>query len=149
MPVWESKIFAGTTRDWWVYVPAQYKPEQAAAVMVFQDGHDYVNLKGNWRAPIVFDNLIASGEMPVTIGDLHQSRPRPEQRRAEEPVEREQSQPRIQFARRPLRAVSPRGNPARSREDLPALARPGTCARICGASQRRHRGVHGGLGATG
>ena len=68
MPVWESKIFAGTTRDWYVYVPAQYKPEQPAAVVIFQDGHDYVNLKGNWRAPIVFDNLIASGEMPVTIG---------------------------------------------------------------------------------
>jgi len=67
MPPWESKIFAGTTRDWWVYVPAQYKPEQAAALMVFQDGHDYVNLKGNWRVPIVFDNLIASGDMPVTI----------------------------------------------------------------------------------
>jgi enterochelin esterase family protein len=68
MPVWESKIFAGTTRDWWIYVPAQYKPEQPAAVMIFQDGHDYVNVKGNWRAPIVFDNLIASGEMPATIG---------------------------------------------------------------------------------
>jgi len=67
MPVWVSKIFPGTTRDWWVYVPAQYKPGQAAAVMVFQDGHDYVNVKGNWRVPIVFDNLIASGEMPVTI----------------------------------------------------------------------------------
>lgn len=68
MPPWESKIFAGTTRDWWIYVPAQYKAGQPAAVMVFQDGHDYVNLKGNWRAPIVFDNLIASGAMPPTIG---------------------------------------------------------------------------------
>ena len=67
MPVWESKVFAGTTRDWWVYVPAQYKPEQAAAVMVFQDGHDYVNPKGNWRVPIVFDNLIARGELPPII----------------------------------------------------------------------------------
>ena len=38
MPPWESKIFAGTKRDWWVYVPAQYRPETPAAVMVFQDG---------------------------------------------------------------------------------------------------------------
>jgi enterochelin esterase family protein len=68
MPAWESKIFAGTTRDWWLYVPAQYKASQPTAVMVFQDGHDYVGLKGNWRAPIVFDNLIARGEMPPTIG---------------------------------------------------------------------------------
>ena len=38
MPPWESKIFAGTKRDWWVYVPAQYRAETPAAVMVFQDG---------------------------------------------------------------------------------------------------------------
>jgi enterochelin esterase-like enzyme len=63
MPSWESKIFGGTRRDWWVYVPAQYKPESPAAVMVFQDGagpKDFV--------PIVFDNLIAKGHMPVTVG---------------------------------------------------------------------------------
>ena len=67
MPPLESKIFAGTTRDWYVYVPSQYKAEKPACLMVFQDGHDYVNLKGNWRVPTVFDNLIASGDMPVTI----------------------------------------------------------------------------------
>ncbi|MEO0413861.1 MAG: alpha/beta hydrolase-fold protein, partial [Verrucomicrobiota bacterium] len=39
-----------------------------AAVMVFQDGHAYVGEKGQVRAPIVFDNLIASGEIPLTIG---------------------------------------------------------------------------------
>ncbi len=67
MPPWLSKIFPETTRDWWVYVPAQYKPEETAAVMVFQDGHDYVGAKGAWRVPVVFDNLIASGAMPVTV----------------------------------------------------------------------------------
>lgn len=70
MPEFKSKIFANTTRDWWVYVPAQYKADKPACVMVFQDGHDYVNLKGSWRVPIVFDNLIAKGEMPVTIAIL-------------------------------------------------------------------------------
>ncbi len=70
MPPWESKIFDGTIRDWWVYVPAQYKAEKPAAVMVFQDGKGYVSTKGNWRVPIVFDNLIARGEMPVTIAIL-------------------------------------------------------------------------------
>ena len=35
-----------------------------AALMVFQDGQNYINLKGNFRAPTVFDNLIARGEMP-------------------------------------------------------------------------------------
>ena len=68
MPEWHSKVFTNTVRDWWIYVPAQYKAEKPACVMVFQDGHDYVNLKGNWRVPTVFDNLIAKGELPVTIG---------------------------------------------------------------------------------
>lgn len=67
MPAFESKVFADTTRDWSIYVPAQYKPEVPAAVMVFFDGHDYVGPKGHWRVPTVFDNLIASGDMPVTI----------------------------------------------------------------------------------
>jgi enterochelin esterase family protein len=27
MPAWtNSKIYPGTSRDWWIYVPAQYKP---------------------------------------------------------------------------------------------------------------------------
>ncbi|HEU4939055.1 MAG TPA: alpha/beta hydrolase-fold protein [Vicinamibacterales bacterium] len=63
MPPWQSKIFEGTKRDWWVYVPAQYRPENPAAVMVFQDGagpKDYV--------PAVFDNLIAKGDIPVMVG---------------------------------------------------------------------------------
>ena len=67
MPAHESKIYAGTKRDWWIYVPAQYKAEQPANLMVFQDGHDYVGLKGAWRVPVVFDNLIASGDMQPTI----------------------------------------------------------------------------------
>ncbi|MDB5333704.1 MAG: enterobactin/ferric enterobactin esterase, partial [Phycisphaerales bacterium] len=35
---------------------------------VFQDGHAYVDPKGQFRVPTVFDNLIQKGEMPVTIG---------------------------------------------------------------------------------
>lgn len=65
---WTSKVFPGTERDYFVYVPAQYKAEQPACVMVFQDGAAYVNERGDFRAPIVFDNLIHKGEMPVTIG---------------------------------------------------------------------------------
>lgn len=66
--VWKSRIFAGTIRRYSVYVPAQYDPEKPAALMVFQDGHAYVDPKGQFRVPIVFDNLIHRGEMPVTIG---------------------------------------------------------------------------------
>jgi enterochelin esterase family protein len=68
MPPWKSDIFAGTVRDWWVYVPAQYDAKTAASVMVFQDGGGYRDPKGPFRVPTVFDNLIHKKEMPVTIG---------------------------------------------------------------------------------
>jgi len=64
----KSQVFAGTERDYWVYVPAQYDGGTPASVMVFQDGQSYVNPEGHSRVPIVFDNLIAKGDMPVTIG---------------------------------------------------------------------------------
>ncbi len=56
-----SKIFPGTWREYWIYVPAQYRPEKPACVYVNQDGIQ-------WKAPTVFDNLIYEKEMPVTIG---------------------------------------------------------------------------------
>lgn len=68
MPAWKSKVFPGTVRDWWVYVPAQYDGKTPAAVMVFQDGVWYQNTKGDFRIPTVFDNLIHKKQMPVTIG---------------------------------------------------------------------------------
>jgi enterochelin esterase-like enzyme len=57
----QSKIFPGTWREYWVYVPAQYRPDTPACVYVNQDGVQ-------WKAPTVFDNLIHQKEMPVTIG---------------------------------------------------------------------------------
>jgi enterochelin esterase family protein len=63
MPVFQSKIFEGTSRDWWVYVPAQYQETTPACVMVFQDGAGAKNY-----VPTVFDNLIHKKEMPVTVG---------------------------------------------------------------------------------
>lgn len=68
MKPWESsKVFPGTTRDWAVYVPAQYKSDRPAALMVFQDGERMRDINGRWRVPTVFDNLIARGDMPPTI----------------------------------------------------------------------------------
>jgi enterochelin esterase-like enzyme len=63
-----SRVFAGTERDYWVYVPKQYDPGKPACVMVFQDGGNYVDTEKSFRVPIVFDNLIHKKEMPVTIG---------------------------------------------------------------------------------
>ena len=65
---WKSTIFPGTERDYWVYIPAQYDGSKPASVMVCFDGGGFVSEKGSFRAPVVFDNLIHAGEMPVTIG---------------------------------------------------------------------------------
>ncbi len=64
----DSQVFPGTHRDYWVYVPKQYDGSKPACVMVFQDGKNYVNEKGQFRTTVVFDNLIHKGEMPLTIG---------------------------------------------------------------------------------
>ncbi len=64
----QSRIFPGTTRRYWVYVPAQYTGSEPASLMVFQDGNMYLDPEGEIRAGVVFDNLISRGEMPVTIG---------------------------------------------------------------------------------
>ena len=66
--VWKSTVFPNTIREYYIYVPAQYDSKSPAALMVFQDGHTYVKEDGDFRVPIVFDNLIHQKAMPVTIG---------------------------------------------------------------------------------
>jgi sugar lactone lactonase YvrE/enterochelin esterase-like enzyme len=65
-----SKVFPGTTRDYWVYVPAQYDGTKPACTMIFQDGAGFANETGAWRLPVVLDNLIHQSAMPVTIAIL-------------------------------------------------------------------------------
>lgn len=66
---WTSKIFPGTVRDYWIYVPAQYDAAKPACVMIIQDGGGSVREDGaGYKYPVVFDNLIHKREMPVTIG---------------------------------------------------------------------------------
>lgn len=65
--LFESKLY-GNFRNYYLYVPAQYDPKKPAALMVFQDGYAYVREDGDFRTGIVFDNLIAKKQMPVTIG---------------------------------------------------------------------------------
>lgn len=56
-----SKIFPGTTRDFWIYVPKQYDPVNPACVHVNQDGIQF-------NAPAVLDELIHKKEIPIVIG---------------------------------------------------------------------------------
>ena len=134
---WESKIFPNTKREWWVYVPAQYKDDQPACVMVFQDGAGYTGF-----VPTVFDNLIAKGEMPVTVAVFinpgngpRRGGPRPAQRRVRHVV-------------RPLRPVPARRDPARGRKDGEAPPRPRE-PRHRRDQQRRHLRLDRRLGAPG
>jgi enterochelin esterase-like enzyme len=65
-PEWKSQVFKDTVRNWWVYVPEQYKPDGPPAdLMVFQDGAFYIKPPVN--VPVVFDNLIHKGDLPVTV----------------------------------------------------------------------------------
>jgi gluconolactonase len=57
----KSKIFPGTVRDYWIYVPKQYDASKPACVYVGQDGIGF-------DAPAVFDRLIHNREIPIVIG---------------------------------------------------------------------------------
>lgn len=63
MPEWRSKVFDGTKRGWAIYKPFGLKADEEAAVMVFQDGQWMKNY-----VPVVFDNLIAKGDIPKIVG---------------------------------------------------------------------------------
>ncbi len=63
----ESRVFPQTRRRYWVYVPVQYRPSKPASLAVFQDAAWYMDIDFEVRAPIVLDNLIHRGEVPVTI----------------------------------------------------------------------------------
>lgn len=63
-----SQVYPNTTRNYWVYVPAQYDAGRPACLMIFQDGHAFIGPGGDYRIPFVFDNLIYRREMPVTLG---------------------------------------------------------------------------------
>ena len=57
----QSKVFPGTVRDVTVFIPAQYDGSKPACVYVKTDGY-------NPREKALMETMIASGEMPVTVG---------------------------------------------------------------------------------
>lgn len=73
------EVYPGTQHTYWVYVPAQYDPEHEASLMIFQDGHAYLNPRGSIRATNVLDNLIFRRELPVMIAVFINPGRRPDQ----------------------------------------------------------------------
>ncbi|MFX0593939.1 alpha/beta hydrolase [Melissospora conviva] len=64
----DSVSYPGTSRRFWVHVPAGYDPARPAGLMVFQDGQWYLDPHGEVRAATVLDNLVHRGDIPSTIG---------------------------------------------------------------------------------
>jgi enterochelin esterase family protein len=63
----DSKAYPGTQHTYWIHVPAQYDPAVPAHLMVFNDGHAYMDPNGQVHAQNVMDNLIYRRELPVII----------------------------------------------------------------------------------
>ena len=60
-----GRYFPGTPHRYQLYVPSQYSASRPAPFMIFLDGAGYVG--DAVRAPVVFDNLIAKGDLPPMI----------------------------------------------------------------------------------
>ena len=65
--LWNSEQYQGTTRDYWVYVPASHQGLASFCLMVFNDGRSYMSEQGAFRVPEVMDRLIHQKAMPATI----------------------------------------------------------------------------------
>jgi gluconolactonase len=63
----ESKVYPGTERQCWIYLPASFDTAREYPLIVFQDGGGAVNPKGQFRSTIVLDNLIHKGEIPPMV----------------------------------------------------------------------------------
>ncbi|MDE3199272.1 MAG: SMP-30/gluconolactonase/LRE family protein [Acidobacteriota bacterium] len=61
-----GKVYPGTPHNYQVYVPAQYNASKAAPFMIYLDGSGAAG--NSQRVPVVFDNLIAKGDLPPLIG---------------------------------------------------------------------------------
>ncbi|HEX4949653.1 MAG TPA: alpha/beta hydrolase-fold protein [Blastocatellia bacterium] len=61
-----GKIYPGTPHDYALYVPVKYDASKPTPFMIFLDGSGA--LGDGVRVPVVFDNLIAKGELPPLIG---------------------------------------------------------------------------------
>ena len=60
-----SKIYPGTERNYWLYIPAQYDAAKPACAMIVQDG---ISRAAGWKLSDHLDTLISTKEIPVMIG---------------------------------------------------------------------------------
>jgi len=63
-----SRLYPGTVRRYWVYVPARYDPAKPPNLLLFQDGQRAIGPAGSLQIPAVLDTLIAQRAIPATLG---------------------------------------------------------------------------------
>ncbi|QYE34720.1 esterase family protein [Polymorphobacter sp. PAMC 29334] len=64
----QSRVYPGTVRRYWVYVPAGYDASRPPNLLVFQDGQRAINPGGPLAVPALLDKLIEQQAIPSTIG---------------------------------------------------------------------------------
>jgi hypothetical protein len=64
----QSRVYPGTVRRYWVYVPAGYDPARPPNLLLFQDGQRATNPNGSLKLPAVLDSLIEQRAIPATLG---------------------------------------------------------------------------------
>jgi enterochelin esterase family protein len=62
-----SNIYPGTERRCWIYLPPGFDAAREYPLMVFQDGGGMVSLEGDFRTPVVLDNLIHRQAIPPMV----------------------------------------------------------------------------------
>lgn len=63
----DSAVYPATSRRFHVHVPALHDPTEPASLLVFQDGHDFLDPDDEMRAGVVLDNLVHRGDLPATV----------------------------------------------------------------------------------
>ena len=63
----QARVYADTTRDLFVYIPAGFDRSTHANLMVINDGVGYLSKRGPVRAGLVLDTLHARGDIEPTV----------------------------------------------------------------------------------
>lgn len=63
----KSKIYNGTVRDYWLYIPELYNENRPANLMVFQDGYYYIDKTKPMQVPQTIESLITEKKIPPTV----------------------------------------------------------------------------------
>ncbi len=68
-PDWRSSaVYPDTVRDVWIVCPDELTDEVSPALLVFNDGHSYLNAEGPVRAQRVLDAVNADGTVGPVVG---------------------------------------------------------------------------------